>query len=102
MGSGTQLLERSWTFHYSLSCVFGLGTDLLLLLVLTSQMSVQSLPSLLGVPGRVLDSALTGDPIVIPGDFNAHVDIDSYTWRGVIGRNKLTDMNPSVVLVLDF
>lgn len=49
----------------------------------------------------VLNSALTGDPIVILGDFNTHVDIDSDTWRGVIGRNNLPDMNPSVVLVLD-
>ncbi|KAI3356069.1 hypothetical protein L3Q82_017334 [Scortum barcoo] len=38
-------------------------------------------PGLLGVPGGVLDSAPTGDSIVLLGDFNAHVGNNSDTWR---------------------
>ncbi|KAI3353913.1 hypothetical protein L3Q82_005118 [Scortum barcoo] len=59
-------------------------------------------PGLLGVPGGVLDSALTGDSIVLLGDFNDHVGSNSDTWRGVIGRNGLPDLNPMGVLLLDF
>ncbi|XDV29377.1 hypothetical protein PO909_032513 [Leuciscus waleckii] len=49
-------------------------------------------PAFLGTLGGVLESAPTGDSVVLLGDFN----------MSVTGRNGPPDLNPSGVLLLDF
>ncbi|KAI3374951.1 hypothetical protein L3Q82_021476 [Scortum barcoo] len=78
------------------------GIGLLLLFVSTEPNGSTECPAFLDSLGGVLDSALTGDSIVLLGDFQGHVGNDSNTWRGVTGRNSLPDLNPSDVLLLDF
>ena len=59
-------------------------------------------PSFMESLGQVLESATTRDSMVLLGQLNAHVGDDSKTWRAVIGRNSLSDLNPSGVQLLDF
>ena len=59
-------------------------------------------PPFLESLARVLDSAPTGDSFVLLGDFNVYMGNDSVTWRSVIGRIGLPDLNLSAVQLLDF
>lgn len=41
----------------------------------------------------VLEGASTGDSVGLLQDFNAHVGNNSETWKRMIGRNRLPDLN---------
>ncbi|KAK3561363.1 hypothetical protein QTP86_030661, partial [Hemibagrus guttatus] len=87
LGSGAQLLER--------------GVSPFFFTAYGPNGSVEY-PTFLETLRGVLEGALTGDSILLLGDFNAHVGNDSDTWRGVIGRNGPPDLNSSGVLLLEF
>ncbi|KAI3365318.1 hypothetical protein L3Q82_010408, partial [Scortum barcoo] len=97
LGSGTQLLERGWTLHYS-GVAQGERRRAGVGLLIAPQLSRHVL-EFTPVNERVASLRLR---VVDSGDFNAHVGNNSDTWRGVIGRNGLPDLNSSGVLLLDF
>ena len=83
---------------FSVVSGWGAGSDCCLCL----QNDSSEYPALLESLAGVLESAPNGDSFILLGDFNAHMGNDSVTWRGVIGRNGLSDLNPNGVLLLDF
>ncbi|KAK3521202.1 hypothetical protein QTP70_000769, partial [Hemibagrus guttatus] len=113
LGSGTQLLERApqlsrHVLEFSLvneklvSLRLRAGDRRLTIVSACGPNGSVEYPTFLETLRGVLEGALTGDSIVLMGDFNAHVGNDSDTWRGVIGRNGPPDLNSSGVLLLDF
>ncbi|KAI3374677.1 hypothetical protein L3Q82_021249 [Scortum barcoo] len=100
LGSGTQLLERGWTLHYS-GVAQGERRRAGVGLLIAPQLSRHVLeftrsteyPAFLESLGGVLDSAPTGDSIVLL-ETSTLTWAASDTWRGVIGRNGLPDLNP--------
>ncbi|KAI3360389.1 hypothetical protein L3Q82_002300 [Scortum barcoo] len=137
LGSGTQLLERGWTLHYSgvaqgerwragvglliapqlsrhvleftpvnervASLRLRVGDRSLAVVCAYGLNSSTEYPAFLESLGGVLDRVLQlGTPLFYWGLQRSREGNDSDTWRGVIGRNSLPDLNPSSVLLLDF
>lgn len=59
-------------------------------------------PTFLKSLGRLLDSTPPGDIITLLWDLNSLLDNDNKTWKGMIGRYGLPDMNLSDVQLLHF
>ncbi|KAI3363805.1 hypothetical protein L3Q82_001412 [Scortum barcoo] len=86
-----------------LPCAFGLGIGLLLLFVPTglNSSTEYTRPSWSPWEGYLIVLRL-GTPLFYWGTSTLNVGNNSDTWRGVIGRNGLPDLNRSGVLLLDF
>ena len=76
-----------------LPCAFGLGNG---------SMHQITVPNLFESLEKMLGSHPTGDSIFLLGDFNAYVGNGCKTWKSVIGRSGLPDLNLSGVNLLDF
>ncbi|KAI3370873.1 hypothetical protein L3Q82_007390 [Scortum barcoo] len=83
-------VSGGWDRSLAVVCVYGPNSSI-------------EYPAFLESLGGVLDSAPTGDSIVLLGDFNAHVGNDSDNLEGRDWEEQPPQsLNPSGVLLLDF